>query len=365
MQTLLNIGTIRVKTTITAELSLFSKVRKSNHAKVWTKGNGRRRSQGMSEDISSQVPDQNGNSLNFLFYPYPIGLFTSLLFLFDPHSGHKHHQSPLSLPRPLRLLCPPHLHRRRRGSHPPLLPHPARRHQLLPPLLLRRSYRPPSPTSRTSSATTSSSSTSPGRTSAASPPPGNSSPPSFKPPVAPPVISAQSTSPATPPPAPSPSSLPAAAAAPSNATVLSLITTIPYNLTILSVNSLLVPFGFDLTASETRPPLGLNITKALIDGHNFNVAASMLAASGLADEFEQDEGGAGITMFVPTDDAFLRSSGDGQFPVVAGRREGRRLEISRSAFVLPARLARVDREPGSAHARNRGYGRRKIHSQHF
>ncbi|XP_057483401.1 fasciclin-like arabinogalactan protein 4 isoform X3 [Actinidia eriantha] len=97
---------------------------------------------------------------------------------------------------------------------------------------------------------------------------------------------------------------PAAAAAPSNATVVSLITTIPYNLTILSVNSLLVPFGFDLTASETRPPLGLNITKALIDGHNFNVAASMLAASGVADEFEQDEGGAGITMFVPTDDAF-------------------------------------------------------------
>ncbi|GFZ18026.1 fasciclin-like arabinogalactan family protein [Actinidia rufa] len=97
---------------------------------------------------------------------------------------------------------------------------------------------------------------------------------------------------------------PAAAAAPSNATVLSLIKTIPYNLTILSVNSLLVPFGFDLTASETRPSLGLNITKALIDGHNFNVAASMLAASGVADEFEQDEGGAGITMFVPTDDAF-------------------------------------------------------------
>lgn len=57
-------------------------------------------------------------------------------------------------------------------------------------------------------------------------------------------------------------------------------------------------------ASETRPPLGLNITKALIDGHNFNVAASMLSASGVVEEFEADEGGAGITLFVPTDLAF-------------------------------------------------------------
>ncbi|KAL5750241.1 hypothetical protein ACOSP7_024844 [Xanthoceras sorbifolium] len=91
---------------------------------------------------------------------------------------------------------------------------------------------------------------------------------------------------------------------PSNATVLSLIKTLPYNITILSVNSLLVPYGFDLMASDSRPPLGLNITKALIDGHNFNVAASMLSASGVVEEFEADEGGAGITLFVPTDSAF-------------------------------------------------------------
>ena len=57
-------------------------------------------------------------------------------------------------------------------------------------------------------------------------------------------------------------------------------------------------------ASESRPPLGLNITRTLIDGHNFNVAASMLMASGVVEEFEADEAGAGITMFVPTDDAF-------------------------------------------------------------
>ncbi|OIW14269.1 hypothetical protein TanjilG_21409 [Lupinus angustifolius] len=91
---------------------------------------------------------------------------------------------------------------------------------------------------------------------------------------------------------------------PSNATVLSLVKTIPYNITIFSINSLLIPSGFNLMTSETQPNLGLNITKTLIDGHDFNVAASLLSASGVVEEFEGDEGGAGITMFVPVDDAF-------------------------------------------------------------
>ncbi|RDX89695.1 Fasciclin-like arabinogalactan protein 4, partial [Mucuna pruriens] len=91
---------------------------------------------------------------------------------------------------------------------------------------------------------------------------------------------------------------------PSNATIISLVKTLPYNVTIFAVNSLLIPYGLDLMTSETRPNLVLNITKALIDGHNFNVAASMLAASGVVQEFEADEGGAGITLFVPVDDAF-------------------------------------------------------------
>ncbi|XP_059660738.1 fasciclin-like arabinogalactan protein 4 [Cornus florida] len=95
-----------------------------------------------------------------------------------------------------------------------------------------------------------------------------------------------------------------AAYSPSNATILSLVKTLPYNVSIFTVNSLIVPYGSDLMASESRPPLGLNITKALIDGHNFNVAASMLAASGVVEEFEAREGGAGITLFVPTDEAF-------------------------------------------------------------
>ncbi|XP_073056950.1 LOW QUALITY PROTEIN: fasciclin-like arabinogalactan protein 4 [Primulina eburnea] len=90
----------------------------------------------------------------------------------------------------------------------------------------------------------------------------------------------------------------------SNATILSLIENIPYNVSIFSLSSLLIPYNLDLMTSETRPTLGLNITKALIDGHNFNVAASMLTASGVVSEFEADEGGAGITLFVPTDEGF-------------------------------------------------------------
>ncbi|CAL4901141.1 unnamed protein product [Urochloa decumbens] len=100
-------------------------------------------------------------------------------------------------------------------------------------------------------------------------------------------------------PSPSPTS--------SNATVLSAVTAVPYNLSVLAVDGLIVPSGFDLAASETRPSpaaAGVNITRVLADARAFNVAASMLEASGVAGEFEADERGAGITVFAPTDDAF-------------------------------------------------------------
>uniref|UniRef100_A0A0D9WHB8 FAS1 domain-containing protein n=1 Tax=Leersia perrieri TaxID=77586 RepID=A0A0D9WHB8_9ORYZ len=90
----------------------------------------------------------------------------------------------------------------------------------------------------------------------------------------------------------------------SNATVLTAVTAVPYNLSVLAVDGLIVPSGFDLAASESRPPAAVNITKVLADARAFNVAASMLEASGVADEFEADERGAGITVFAPTDDAF-------------------------------------------------------------
>ncbi|KAL6506374.1 hypothetical protein OROGR_024555 [Orobanche gracilis] len=91
----------------------------------------------------------------------------------------------------------------------------------------------------------------------------------------------------------------------SSATLLSPDRTLGHNnVSILSLDSLLIPNNPDLMASEIRPPLGLNITKTLMDGHVFNVAASMLTASGVVSEFEADEAGPGITLFVPTDTAF-------------------------------------------------------------
>ncbi|KAG0464715.1 hypothetical protein HPP92_018879 [Vanilla planifolia] len=91
---------------------------------------------------------------------------------------------------------------------------------------------------------------------------------------------------------------------PSNATFLFLVKSVPYNVSIFAMNALLVPDGFDLAASETRPPAAVNITQVLVDGRDFNVAASMLEASGVVEEFEHDENGAGITVFVPTDESF-------------------------------------------------------------
>lgn len=90
----------------------------------------------------------------------------------------------------------------------------------------------------------------------------------------------------------------------SNATLLGLIKAVPYNLSIFSVNNLLVPVSADLMASESGPRIDLNITKAITDGHNFNVAVAMLQASGVLDEFEAAENGAGITLFIPTDESF-------------------------------------------------------------
>jgi uncharacterized surface protein with fasciclin (FAS1) repeats len=90
----------------------------------------------------------------------------------------------------------------------------------------------------------------------------------------------------------------------SNATVLGAVTAVPYNISVLAVGALMVPSGFDLAASESRPPPPVNISRVLADARGFNVVASMLQASGVVGEFEADEHGAGITVFVPTDDAF-------------------------------------------------------------
>lgn len=112
-----------------------------------------------------------------------------------------------------------------------------------------------------------------------------------------------------------------------NATIMSLIKIFPYNISIFTVDSLLIPTGLDVMASEKSPPAVLNITQVLIDGKNFNVVASMLTASGVVDEFEADEKGAGITIFVPSDEAFT------EMPQTGGERL-QSLSADRKAVVL-------------------------------
>ncbi|CAL9165540.1 unnamed protein product, partial [Musa hybrid cultivar] len=90
----------------------------------------------------------------------------------------------------------------------------------------------------------------------------------------------------------------------SKATILGLVGTLPYNVSVLAIDALLLPYGFDLGATDIRPSVGLNITPVLVDGGSFNVAAAMLEASGVVAELEADEHGAGITVFVPTDETF-------------------------------------------------------------
>ncbi|KAK9122689.1 hypothetical protein Sjap_012291 [Stephania japonica] len=94
------------------------------------------------------------------------------------------------------------------------------------------------------------------------------------------------------------------------ATLLSLLTSLPYNLSIFSVSALLLPLGLDpltissSSSSASAPSPPLNITRPLLAARSFFVAASLLSASGVLSDFESDESGAGITFFVPTDDAF-------------------------------------------------------------
>ncbi|XP_072974919.1 fasciclin-like arabinogalactan protein 4 [Typha angustifolia] len=90
----------------------------------------------------------------------------------------------------------------------------------------------------------------------------------------------------------------------SRVTILGPVTASPYNISVFAVDGLLTPYGFDLAASESRPAPVVNVTRVLVEARGFNVAATMMEASGVAEEFEGDEKGAGVTVFVPTDEAF-------------------------------------------------------------
>ncbi|XP_020523963.1 fasciclin-like arabinogalactan protein 4, partial [Amborella trichopoda] len=89
-------------------------------------------------------------------------------------------------------------------------------------------------------------------------------------------------------------------------TLANFVTSVPYVISVFSVSTLLVLESPELTTSETHPPPEalINITKVLADSGGFEVVAAMIAASGVAAEFESDEQGAGITVFAPTDEAF-------------------------------------------------------------
>lgn len=77
------------------------------------------------------------------------------------------------------------------------------------------------------------------------------------------------------------------------------------NLSIVLINSLLVPSRFGPLASESLTNSSpVNISDALTNNHGFNVFASILSASGVIHDFQRDELGAGLTIFVPTDQAF-------------------------------------------------------------
>ncbi|XP_078428615.1 fasciclin-like arabinogalactan family protein [Wolffia australiana] len=88
--------------------------------------------------------------------------------------------------------------------------------------------------------------------------------------------------------------------------VLNFLFAAPYNVSVFAVDGVLVPSGLDLAAADGRPSPGVNVSEVLVNGGDFNVAAAMLAASGVAAELVEDQRGAGITVFVPSDESFSK-----------------------------------------------------------
>eukprot|EP00252_Welwitschia_mirabilis_P023405 TRINITY_DN659_c0_g1_i2.p1 TRINITY_DN659_c0_g1~~TRINITY_DN659_c0_g1_i2.p1 ORF type:complete len:411 (-),score=32.65 TRINITY_DN659_c0_g1_i2:159-1391(-) len=88
------------------------------------------------------------------------------------------------------------------------------------------------------------------------------------------------------------------------ATVTKLVKALPYTISVFSIDSLLLPYGFGFSSSSESNTVAVNVTAELIDAKNFNFFASMIVASGFTSELDSDQAGAGITLFAPTDDAF-------------------------------------------------------------
>lgn len=95
-----------------------------------------------------------------------------------------------------------------------------------------------------------------------------------------------------------------------NATVTRLVKAFPYNISIFSISTLLIPYGFDLSTAAEPSDNAINVTEVLLNAKNFNFVVSMMVASGITSDLESDQAGAGITIFAPTDDAFSALSPD-------------------------------------------------------
>ncbi|BBN18517.1 hypothetical protein MPTK1_8g03130 [Marchantia polymorpha subsp. ruderalis] len=87
--------------------------------------------------------------------------------------------------------------------------------------------------------------------------------------------------------------------APPNATILSSIASIPYNISIVQCDKVLVPPGFGTRATDNA-----NITAALEAGLNYNTFIQLIQSTGIDAEFAAKQTGTGITIFAPTDAAF-------------------------------------------------------------
>ncbi|KAL3676390.1 hypothetical protein R1sor_026338 [Riccia sorocarpa] len=87
--------------------------------------------------------------------------------------------------------------------------------------------------------------------------------------------------------------------APPNASITTSISSMPYNISILAVDTTLIPPGWG-----TRKDESANITAALEGAVNYKTFIDLLTSTGVDAEYASKQTGAGITVLAPTDAAF-------------------------------------------------------------
>eukprot|EP00249_Psilotum_nudum_P032218 c47478_g1_i1 orf=403-1701(-) len=87
------------------------------------------------------------------------------------------------------------------------------------------------------------------------------------------------------------------------ATIGKAIALYPYNISLLSIDSVIVPIGVDVGApSPAAAPI--NITRVISQGGNFSTFISLLQATGVDKIFQDHDMPPGLTIFAPTNAAF-------------------------------------------------------------